>query len=102
MGPAGEEERFRPLTGYFSIVKDHRRYPIGGNEDLAAALRGENANRQAFLPAGHRAFDSSGRLVDRWGTPVFVHPLAAREIEFRSAGPDRKLFTGDDIALRGE
>ena len=89
----------RVLHGYFSIIKDASRYPIGGNEDLAAALRGENANQQAFLPDDHPAFDREGRLVDRWGTPIFVHPVAARIIELRSAGPDRRLFNEDDLVL---
>lgn len=89
----------RVLTGYFSIIKDHSKYPIGGNADLAAALRGENAGQQAFLPADHPAFDATEQLVDRWGTPLFVHPVAGRELELRSAGPDREMFTDDDIEL---
>ncbi|BCX47991.1 hypothetical protein HAHE_18990 [Haloferula helveola] len=89
----------RVVRGYFSIVKDQEKYPIGGNEDLAAALRGENAYKQAFLPSVHPAFDDDGRLVDRWDTPLFVHPVAARAIELRSAGPDRTLFTDDDLEL---
>ncbi len=89
----------RVLRGYFSIIKDHQGHAIGGNEDLAACLRGDNAYRQAFLPADHPAFGPDGRLLDRWGTPVFVHPLAAEQIEFRAAGPDRTLFTDDDVTL---
>lgn len=89
----------RVVSGYFSIVKDHSRHPIGGNADLAAVLRGENAHQQAFIPPDHRVFGADGRLVDRWGSPLFVHPLAARAIELRSAGPDRRLFTPDDLQL---
>jgi len=89
----------RVLTGYFSIIKNDPRHPIGGNEDLAAALRGENANLQEFLPADHPAFDAANRLIDRWGTPLFVHPVAGREIELRSAGPDQTMFTEDDVTL---
>lgn len=89
----------RVVSGYFSIIKEHEGFSIGGNEDLAACLRGENAYRQRFLPDNHRAFGPGGRLVDRWGTPVFVHPLAARQFELRSAGPDRELFTDDDVIL---
>ncbi len=89
----------RVISGYFSIVKNHAGYSIGGNGDLAAALRGENAYRQRFVPADHRVFGPDGRILDRWGTPVFVHPLAARNLELRSAGPDRELFTDDDVVL---
>lgn len=88
----------RVITGYFSVVKDVTRFPIGGNEDLTAALLGENANRQAFLPEQHAAIDNH-QLVDRWQTPLFVHPEAARELTLRSAGPDRTMFTDDDLIL---
>ena len=90
----------RVLTGYFSIIKDEHRYPIGGNEDLAARLLGENSSRQAFLPADHPVFGPEGRLVDRWGSPLFVHPLASRSIGLRSAGPDQRLFTEDDLVIQ--
>lgn len=87
------------LGGYFSVIKDLTQQPIGGNRDLAACLLGENPNRQAFLPPDHPAFGDGGQVVDRWGTPLFVHPEAAREITLRSAGPDRELFTDDDLVL---
>ena len=89
----------RVLAGYFSVVKDPSRHPIGGNEDLAAALRGENPNREAFLPTDHPLFLDDGRIGDRWGSPLIVHPLGWKQIELRSAGPDRTPFTGDDLVL---
>lgn len=89
----------RVVSGYFSIVKDTSRHPVGGNADLAELLRGDNAYQEAFIPAGHPVFGPEGLLVDRWGTPLFVHSLAARELELRSAGPDLEMFTGDDLCL---
>lgn len=89
----------RVATGYFSVVKDSTRFPIGGNEDLAAALRGENPNREVFVRAGSPVFSADGRLVDRWGSPLIVHPEAWRELELRSAGPDRIPYNGDDLIL---
>ncbi len=71
----------RVLSGYFSVIKEEEGFSIGGNEDLAAALRGDNAYRQRFLPDDHRAFGPDGRLIDRWETPIFVHPVAARRID---------------------
>ena len=89
----------RVATGYYTIVKDSHRFPIGGNEDLSAALRGENANRMVFVRAGHRVFSPDGLLIDRWGSPVIVHPEAWRELELRSAGPDRIPYNADDLIL---
>ena len=86
-------------VGYFSLIKDSQRFPIGGNEDFAAALRGENPNREVFLRPGNPIFSRDGLLIDRWGSPLVVHPLAWRQLEFRSAGPDRIPYNADDLVL---
>jgi hypothetical protein len=89
----------RVLTGYFSVIKDASRNPIGGNTDLAAALRGENPNRTVFVHPGHAVFSPDGLLRDRWDTPLVVHPEGWRRIELRSAGPDKTPYTDDDLIL---
>jgi hypothetical protein len=89
----------RVAVGYFSVVKDSSRFPIGGNEDFSAALRGENPNREVFIPAGHAVFSPAGLLVDRWGSPLIVHPQAWRRLELRSAGADRIPYNADDLVL---
>jgi hypothetical protein len=70
--------------------------PVGQNEDIVAALLGENEKRSAYLPKNIPVIED-GKLVDRWGTPYWFHPVSGREMEIRSAGPDRELFTGDDL-----
>lgn len=89
----------RVVTGYYTLVKDGSRFPIGGNEDFSAALRGGNPNREVFVRPGHRAFSPSGLLIDRWGGPLIIHPEAWRELEIRSAGPDGIPYNGDDLIL---
>jgi len=37
--------------------------------------------------------------VDRWGMPFWFHPNTAHQVEIRSAGPDRQLFTDDDLVI---
>lgn len=72
--------------------------PIGDDRDLARALLGRNRDGLAYLPADSPAYDpATGHLRDRWGTPYHVHPRAPRDFEIRSAGPDKKLFTPDDL-----
>ena len=89
----------RVVTGYFSVIKDSSRFPIGGNEDLAAALRGENPNREVFIKPDHPVFSAAGLLIDRWDSPVIVHPEAWKQLELRSAGPDRIPYNEDDLVL---
>lgn len=72
------------------------RETVGFNEDLARALTNRDVLGEAAIPAGHPIL-RDGQLIDRWGTPWHVHPLASDRIQLRSAGPDRKLFTPDDL-----
>jgi hypothetical protein len=67
------------------------------NEEFVDQLRGKNSIGIAVLPATLSAIDAEGRLLDRWKTPYFFHPVSAKEMEVRSAGPDRKLWTEDDV-----
>ncbi len=89
----------RVAIGYYSLIKDSQRFPIGGNEDFAAALRGENPNREVFVRPGNPLFSPEGLLIDRWGSPLIIHPLAWRQLELRSAGPDRIPHNADDLVL---
>lgn len=72
--------------------------PVGMNEDITAAILGDNPGRVAFLPPDHPAIHD-GRIHDRWGTPFWFHSASSNVMEIRSAGPDKQLFTGDDIVL---
>jgi len=71
--------------------------PIGNDSDLERVLTGRNPMRVVILPPSNPAVSSDGRLRDRWGTPYFVHPLGHNQFDIRSAGPDRKMFTDDDL-----
>ena len=73
--------------------------PLGDNEDITAALTGRNRMKLVVIPPGHPALDGKGRLVDRWGTPYHFHARSADTFDLRSAGPDKVLFTADDITL---
>jgi hypothetical protein len=96
--PERDVQILHRLTGtLLSALKGSARPPLGLNEDFARALRGENRLHLVLLPAGHPAFAADGRLVDRWGTPYHFHPVSSDWVEIRSAGPDRRLFTGDDL-----
>lgn len=72
--------------------------PIGENSDITAALTGEGGQKGHVFPPGHRAI-RDGQLVDRWGTPYWFHPNSAKQMEIRSAGPDKQMFTIDDLVL---
>jgi hypothetical protein len=79
-------------------VLGERTPPVGDDRDLALALLGRNPDALVLLPVDSPALDRrTGRMVDRWGTPYHLHALGGGEIEVRSAGPDGRLFNGDDV-----
>ena len=71
--------------------------PVGSNAEITASLLGDNSkNIKLPLPNGAKQNDQ-GELCDRWGTPYFFHQQSKTEMQIRSAGPDRKMWTNDDI-----
>jgi hypothetical protein len=85
------------MDNFLLLVKTAATRPLSANEDWAAELRGRNPAQERFLPDHQAALNADGQLVDRWGTPLFFHALGNGRFEVRSAGPDRKLWTADDI-----
>jgi hypothetical protein len=73
--------------------------PVGNNADITAALTGKNSLRLALIPPDHPAVNQDGELCDRWGTPFFFHAESANRMEIRSAGPDKKMWTNDDVTF---
>ena len=73
--------------------------PVGDNAAITAALTGKNPLNFQFIPREHPAINASGVLCDRWGTPFFFHALSGTRMELRSAGPDRQMYTDDDIVF---
>jgi hypothetical protein len=88
-----------------SVIDFYRRAnsgsnPGGGlNEEIVDQLRGKNAKRLAVIPPNHASINAQGQLLDRWGTPFWFHPIARDALDIRSAGPDRKLWTSDDVEV---
>ena len=74
--------------------------PTGSNAEIMKAVMGGNKKGARLGPPTGMALNGEGELVDGWGTAVFFHQLSGNEMEIRSAGPDRKLFTGDDVLTK--
>jgi hypothetical protein len=84
------------VINYLQSAPPSTRPPLGTNEEITRALMDRDALGDSAIPASHPAI-VSGQLVDRWGSPWFFHQMSADLIEVSSAGPDRKLFTPDDV-----
>jgi|688.fasta_scaffold189988_2 hypothetical protein len=79
------------------LVKDHFRLPIADNRDFTRFLTGQNSHRVAWIAPDHPRINANDELTDRWGTPLFFHQESSSETSLRSAGPDRKMWTEDDL-----
>lgn len=77
----------------------HDGNPVGTNAEITAALTGKNKLRYAAVPPNHPAINRAGELCDRWGTPFFFHAESGSRMGIRSAGPDKKMWTADDVEL---
>ncbi len=75
--------------------------PVGTNAEITKALNGDNPKQARFIKEelGLRV-NGSGELVDYWGTPFFFHQLSGTEMEIHSAGPDKVMWTADDLVTR--
>lgn len=87
----------RLMDNSLLLLKSAANRPLSANEDWADLFRGKNGAREEFLSAQHVALNDKGQLVDRWQTPLFLHALGGGRYELRSAGPDQRLWTLDDI-----
>ena len=86
------------IRNFYLIAKDQsNRFPMGTNREVTRVLAGHNPMKRAWISAGHPAIDDRGELNDRWNTPLHFHALARGVFEIQSAGPDREIFTADDI-----
>jgi hypothetical protein len=75
--------------------------PVGTNPEITAALNGGNPKKINLIkPEAGMQINGSGELVDAWGTPFFFHQLSGSEMEIHSAGPDKIMWTSDDLVAR--
>jgi len=87
----------RALSNFLLIHKQSSDRPLSANEEWSAALRGKRPGTEPWFSESSPALDSQQRLIDRWQTPLHFHALGNKQWEIRSAGPDRKLWTEDDL-----
>ena len=92
------ENMRRAVINYGSTFSGN---PVGTNPEIAAALNGENPKQIKFIdPENGLRINGNGELVDSWGTPFFFHQLSATDMEVRSAGPDKIMWTADDLVIK--
>jgi hypothetical protein len=86
------------------MIRDYRtalgENPVGTNAEIMRAINGDNKKQAKIGPPPGQQLNGKGELVDRWGTPYFFHQISGNEMEIRSAGPDRVMWTADDRQVK--
>jgi hypothetical protein len=85
------------LRDYRTLMKEN---PVGSNAEIMAALMGGNPKHARLGPPGGAGLNDQGELLDQWGTPYFFHQMSATLMEIHSAGPDKRMWTSDDVVVR--
>ena len=87
------------VDAFVRSIKIPGALPTGSNRELVAALAGENPHRIRFIDPASPFINADGELLDRWQVPLFFHFVEANDVGVRSAGPDRVLWTADDVTM---
>ena len=75
--------------------------PVGTNPEITSQLTGNNPKHINFInPQPGTSVNAMGELVDAWGTPYFFHQISGAEMEIHSAGPDKIMWTSDDLVVK--
>ena len=74
--------------------------PVGSNAEIMRAVMGGNPVKAHLGPPPGQTLNETGELLDPWGMPWFFHQISAKGMEVRSAGPDLKLWSTDDLVSR--
>jgi type IV secretory pathway VirB10-like protein len=101
--PADQENTLRVLDNVQFALRDYRTAlggnPVGTNAEITSSLLGNNLKQVKIpLPDGS-TINGAGEMCDPWGTPLFFHQQSGTKMEIRSAGPDRKMHTPDDVMM---
>ncbi|MGH7942722.1 MAG: hypothetical protein ACREFR_16805 [Limisphaerales bacterium] len=94
-----------PATVIQNVSRAIRQYgemfggnPVGNNHEITSELSGKNPKHINFISAdAGMIINGNGELVDPWGTPYFFHQISGADTEIHCAGPDRIMWTADDI-----
>jgi hypothetical protein len=101
---APSPEALKDIDDIQFMLRDYRTRlggnPAGTNAEIMKELMGGNRAQVRIGPPEGQRLNEEGELVDRWGAPYFFHQLSKTEMEIRSAGPDRTMWTADDIVVK--
>ena len=85
------------VSDYHTLMGEN---PVGTNAEIMKQMMGGNSHQAMLGPPDGMTLNAQGELTDPWGTPYFFHQLSRDKMEVRSAGPDKIMWTADDVIAR--
>ena len=85
------------LEAFNTTLKHEGSIPMSENREVMLLLFGNNPFKLRFVDPTLPHFNDKGEILDSWGTPLFFHFSSSTDPGLRSAGPDQKFWTKDDI-----
>lgn len=74
-------------------------YPIGGNSEVAKALKGQNPKNVIILVGRKNELNEKGEFIDPWGTALRIY-FSDNGVMLRSAGPNKRF--DDSTSVEGD
>jgi type IV secretory pathway VirB10-like protein len=100
---ADRETATRALDNMQFALRDFRTAlggnPVGTNAEITRTILGDNEKQVSIPVPEGSTLNANRELCDSWGTPYFFHQISAQKMEIRSAGPDKQMWTEDDITM---
>ena len=97
-------EALKDIEDIQFMLRDYRTRlgdnPTGTNAEIMKEVMGGNRVQARLGPPEGQKLNDEGELLDRWGAPYFFHQLSKNEMEIRSSGPDRAMWTADDVVMK--
>jgi hypothetical protein len=72
-------------------------FEFNSQKEFTSKLSGNNARKVRYLVLTTYPLDKDGEIIDEWGRPLQIKRPEKTKLEIRSAGPDGKFMTPDDI-----
>ena len=72
-------------------------FEFNSQQEFTSILSGNNACKVRYMVLSTYPLDKDGQIIDEWGRPLHITRPEKTKLEIRSAGPDGKFDTPDDI-----
>ncbi len=79
------------------LLEEGGDFEFNSQKEFIAKLEGNNPRGLRYLGLTRDMLDKDAQVIDEWGRPLQIKRPEKARLEIRSAGPDGRFGTQDDI-----